>query len=245
MKTAVILSGNVRTWERCRDLIVDALRNYDCDFFVSTYDLQYGYHPCVRQTIGFYDDRLLTDDEIAELFASVSPKGLRIDRHVEYGETVSRSVSPSFPASQHCSLSQFFKIKDGMRLVDEYERLNGFRYDVVVKTRCDLRLSCIPKFDVATSVLIDSGNVYPNDCFFATNRDAADRLIHSCVSHASSPIDTRSMMVVPHGLFLMGLEDIGMRVVASPIIDCVVRQNRSVKYPALDSPFGMPVESIQ
>lgn len=243
MKTAVILTGNIRTWEQSIDAIVAAFVDYDCDFFVSTYDLQYGYHPCVRQSINFFDDRLLTDEEVQRMFSSISPKGLRIDRHADYGAAASSAISSSFSTEQHCSLFQFFKLRDAMQMVESYEILHGFRYDAVAKTRCDLCLSSIPKFDIKSSILIDSGNVYPNDCFFMTNRDAAERIIYSCVHNAISPIDSRAMMVVPHGLFLIAIEGSEMQVITYPVIDHVVRQNRLVKYPMLNSPFTMPTQS--
>jgi hypothetical protein len=48
MKTAIILVGNVRTWEECKENFITTFGG-DVDIFVSTYNKQYAYHPCVHR----------------------------------------------------------------------------------------------------------------------------------------------------------------------------------------------------
>jgi len=68
MKTAVLLVGNVRTWEKCKDNFVEVFGKYNPDIFLATYDTRYGYHPAVRNRIGYYDDEILSRKEIADMF---------------------------------------------------------------------------------------------------------------------------------------------------------------------------------
>jgi hypothetical protein len=66
MKVAVILSGNIRTWERSnlKDFV-----DVDVDYFISTTNKRYNYHPFICSKYGYdsINDEIITNEEIENI----------------------------------------------------------------------------------------------------------------------------------------------------------------------------------
>jgi hypothetical protein len=78
-------------------------------------------------------------------------------------------------------------------------------YDVVIKTRCDLIYNSIDLSNVNDCVIIDKGNVFPNDCVIATTRDNFVKIVDKAIKELYDGDDAClfSLMWYPflHGIY--------------------------------------------
>ena len=239
MRIGVLLVGNVRTIDACASSLKTFLSANSADVFVGTYDLRYGYHPCVSQSTGFISDEILSREQISELLKPLSPIKILVDEHSEYIKKKSSCIGKGFMKHEHASLMQFFKLQDILCQLKQHEVSVGVRYDVLVKTRCDLFYNDSISFELTTknSIAIDEGNVFPNDCTFFGNRDCIESIIDSLVSICRTTDDRSGTATkdIPHGLLSKAVEIVGAIFVELPLIRSVMIWNAEVKYPPLPS----------
>jgi hypothetical protein len=239
MRIGVLLVGNVRTIDACASSLKTFLSANSADVFAGTYDLRYGYHPCVSQSTGFISDEVLSHKQISELLEPLSPIKVLIDEHSEYIKKKSSCIGKGFAKHEHASLMQFFKLQDILCQLKQHEVTMGVRYDILVKTRCDLIYNDLSSFELTTknSIVIDEGNVFPNDCTFFGNRDCMESIIDSLVSICKTTDDRSETATtdIPHGLLSKAVKTVGANFVELPLIRGVMRWNGEVKYPPLPS----------
>jgi len=72
MKTAIIIIGHIRTWIECKDNFIESFGHLNPDVYVSTYDLQYNYHPAQQHWMANALDNHLTYEEINNLFNNIN-----------------------------------------------------------------------------------------------------------------------------------------------------------------------------
>jgi hypothetical protein len=239
MRVGVLLIGNIRTFDQCVDSLRSFLGDLNADVFVGTYDLRYGYHPCVRQSTGFYSDEILSLSKISEILYPISPVEVIVDSHSEYIRRMQPLVGRGFMPDEHASLMQFFKMSDLLNVVEKRERSLGFRYDLLLKTRCDLTYLSEVQIDGVRDgeIVVDSGNVFPNDCVLLGKRDSISTLIQT-MDQICRTVQERggdSTVDIPHGILSSASEEAGLRIVDVPLMRGVVRYNREVSYPPLPS----------
>lgn len=241
MRAAVLLIGNIRTIDVCSTSLKSFLSSMQChvDVFVGTYDLRFGYHPYVSQSTKFISDEILSSDEIRDMLEPLSPQSLIIDNHAEYFKKMSSLVGPGFLPHEYGSLMQYFKMYDIVSDIKDHENTNGFKYDILLKTRCDLTYSRKVPFDIdfQDQIVIDEGNVFPNDCVFGGSRDSMINIIEEMVSLCkNTKVRTNDVTKdIPHGLLNTAARNCDLKFVAMPLIRAVVRWNSEVLYPPLPS----------
>ena len=96
MRIGVLLVGNIRTIDACASSLKTFLSANSADVFVGTYDLRYGYHPCVSQSTGFISDEILSREQISELLKPLSPIKILVDEHSEYIKKKSSCIGKAF-----------------------------------------------------------------------------------------------------------------------------------------------------
>jgi len=110
MNMAIVLVGNIRTWNSCRNNFISVFGRYTPDVFIQTYDRQYAYHPYIQKTLNFYEDTTLDAETIQEMFSGIKVSGLSINSIDSYVDTkVKPFISSKFPDGAHLSLSQYFR----------------------------------------------------------------------------------------------------------------------------------------
>lgn len=223
----------------CNPSLKRFLSGLDADIFVSTYDLRYGYHPCVNQSTGFISDDILSVDEIKEMVEPLSPSQVVVDDHREYFERKSLEVGRGFHGHEYGSLMQFFKMEDAMSSIKDKESFLGFRYDVLIKTRCDLTYVGEAPTDMISenTIVVDGGNVFPNDCVLLGNRTDMERMIAQIASICRTTQDRSDDATrdIPHGILDLAAQREGLKFVETAIMKGVVRWNGEVPYPPLPS----------
>ena len=226
MKTAIILVGNIRTWDECKQSFDETFNHLNPDIYVSTYNLQYDHHPFIKGRIGDFDDCTLTNDQIAQKFNGFNVKGFCIENEVNITEDVKR-MHPSLKDLDIC-YRQYRKFNIGIQMMKHFE--TDGKYDCVIKTRCDMIYDKFQIPDFSNDIIIDSGNVFPNDCILITNRDKMVEISNFMLNEFFNMKYSDSNSNPPHGLLLNAIRDSGLNIIKQKIMNCVVRKGGKREY---------------
>jgi hypothetical protein len=230
MKTAILLIGPIRTWANCKQNFNEIFGHLNPDVYVNTYYSQYEYHPAVRQDTNFYDEVYLNDNQIHKMFNEVNIKNINIDHLNVYSKKCRSKIDAKFLNSIQ-NLYQYFKILDTFQIIYNQEILMGCKYDCIIKTRCDIILNkFVNNLDLNKNILIDDGNLYPNDCLFMTSRDAAVNIINYIISEIKCVTDLTNLDRMPHNLFGNAILKSNLNIITHKWMDHVKRVNKDVKY---------------
>jgi hypothetical protein len=220
MKVAILLVGNVRSWELCKENFKEVFSHLNPDVYISTYDLQYDHHPYIQGVIQDADDSILSNEEIEKMFSDIDVKSLDIECSKDVVNLI--KLHDSF-LQTGSSFSQWRKFQKAMQQLDSV----GEEYDCVIKTRCDIMHNTVDftNIDLSNTIIIDSGNVFPNDCFFATNQESMKNIANFIISELEDPRFSDSHISPPHNLFKNAIVEGGLNVNAQKIMNCVIRKN--------------------
>lgn len=232
MKVAVITIGNVRTWDQCKENFKKTFSFLKPDYFMSTYDLQYNYHPYIKGVISYDEDFILPKKQILESFSDLTPKDVSIEVWNvvnQFIESENKKFDESMKNIDSC-YSQYRKLKLTLQMVKDQEERQGFKYDFIIKTRFDIIHK--PFFPVSDEkeILIDSGNVFPNDCFFMANRDSVFEMSDFMYNEFYKPTKEDSGKNPPHGLLLNAINNSNLKIRSEKIMDHVIRATMIQKY---------------
>lgn len=226
MKTAILFVGTIRTWDSCKENFLQTLGNRDADVFVTTYDLQYAYHPYIRQSLNFHQDYYLDTSAIEQKFEGINLKRIMIDNIDTYvDEHVKPYISAKYPSDAYLSLSQYFKLRDGMQMIRDEEQKTGVEYDCIIKTRSDIIYNQIDDLDISDSVYVDGSGagVFPCDWIFISNRKNAFQLTNFIEEEMKDMKHESSLVDMPHKLFLNGINSTGATLKLLPLVKGLVR----------------------
>lgn len=232
MKIAVVVIGNIRTWEKCKQNFKEIFEPLNPDYFFSTYDIKYNYHPYIKGLTSYNEDTILSDKEINDNFSDFDNKIVQID----YWENVQKIINEenkkfheSMKGIDSC-YSQYRKLKKSLELVEKKELENNFNYDYIIKTRYDIIHNKFNLVTDNTEILIDSGNIFPNDCFFMVNRNDAFLMSNYMYDEFYNPIRTNSNVNPPHGLLHNSIKQQNLSIRKERIMDYVIRATMIQRY---------------
>lgn len=226
MKTAVLLVGNVRTWDQTRSSFESTFGTLTPDIFVSTYANRYGYHPCVQGMLQDHEDPVLAREHIYGLF-----HGMSCTIHIKppFSDDYRAAIHPNFRFIDNC-IGQVYGLVDALRMMREFEQTTNTRYDVVIKTRCDILYN---QFDLTVpdqSIIIDSGNhVFPNDVTYMCSRDNMENIITFMDREIRTPLYLDSHEEAPHRLLLNAIRANNLNIVIRKPMRAVLRKNGLVQ----------------
>jgi hypothetical protein len=230
MKKALLLIGNVRTWEHCKE---NFKKTYgDMDIFISTYDLKYGYHPAVKSTISDYDDEVITKEQLLDWFSDLNLIDLNFECHIDNAVLISEEDAKLHPNLQniHSSFAQYRKLKLATDMVKKYEEDNNFKYDVLIRARFDLMYNSVD-FPVSSDELIcnnisgDPDSEFLGDHFFMCSRDNMIKISEFIYSEFYSPVYDDSHLSPPHGLLRNSIRYNNLRKTPKNIVSYLLRKN--------------------
>lgn len=135
MRTAVVLTGHLRCWEKVfanfKSRIID---QYNPDIFISTWDNEGYWIPGERQNgIGVYEHSPKLD--IQKVYDTYKPKALEVQCWDDYKDYF-RSLAELYPNYLHRPeniLSMFWKIQRGVNLISNFDH-----YNLVIRMRPDI-----------------------------------------------------------------------------------------------------------
>ena len=225
MKTAIIIAGNVRTWEKCKDSFISVFGT-ETDIFVSTYNRQYAYHHWIKQSLNFHEDFDLSKEHMQTMFSGLNLRGCIIDDIDSYVDTnVKPHICNKFPGDAYLSLAQYFKLNDAIDMMKKYEESNGFKYDRVIKTRFDITYNPIDCPNIDDRVYIDGSGagVFPCDWIFIANRRITLSINDFIMGEIRDMKHESSLADMPHKLFLNGIRASAKELQPSPLVNSIIR----------------------
>lgn len=231
MKVAVLLAGNIRTLDLCKQNILDSFKFLSPDYFVSTYNTSHQYHPLVKGAIRFNDEYILADDAIKNKFFDFSPKSFKIDT-IDFAENFYISESKKFNRNMLFNNSshflQFWKIKQGLDLIQQYELENNINYDVIIKTRTDLihkDLSSIDFSNINEKVVVCNGAIELNDQIIISSKTNIISIIDSMLDEFYNFTNNYSKINPPHGLLKYSINKNILKTDIQPLLEYIQREN--------------------
>jgi len=227
MKKALILCGNFRTFDQCL-VNFNSTFSDEVDIFISTYDIRYGYHSFINNKFGYDDDddEYLSDINIKKHLESINYKYLTIekiddiDRYVA-GEKI--KFSNGMKDIDSCFF-QYSKIRRIMNEVIKYENENGFKYEIIMKSRFDIIYNPIDFNINNNNMVVDMGNSFPNDVFFMCKRNGFINTINFMVSEFYNKKVESSDQSPPHQLLYNGIIDSGLGLEQRNIVKQLIRR---------------------
>ena len=236
MRVCVLLNGNTRTINKCIDNIFDTFNFLNPDYFISTYDLKYGYHPYIKSSLNYLEDKYLTDQEILNLYKKINVKGILIEKHCDclnFYEAEKGKFAPEF-LNLESSFLQYTKIRKGIDIIKNYEIMNNFQYDLIIKTRNDIihnKIECnLLTLLNSNTVIVSNKNVFPNDCIIISLRDNFIKIINSMIEEFYIPKYINSNINPPHGLLEAAIINNGINIKTLAIMNYVARIDTNQYY---------------
>jgi len=226
MKTAILVIGHIRTWLECKDNFIDSFQHLNPDVFVSTYDLQYNYHPAQQHWMAGEEDKYLSDEEIRGLFNHINLIGLDIESVqavIDDHERIKSTMHINFRNEAH-TYFQCRKISRGTDLITNAEVSNNRLYDSVIKIRADINHNGFNYTITEQNVIISDGNVFPNDVIIAASRNNFIKISDFLQSEFYNPIYVDSHLMAPHNLFLRAFEHFGLTIEQKYLMNYVMRR---------------------
>lgn len=206
MKIAVLITGNIRTWDQSN--LLDFI-DLEVDYFISTTNKKYNYHPFISNKMGYNDinNELITNDEIKESFKELNYKSLLINDDDTINDINFVENMRNIDSCYH----QFNRIKKSLSYLEKYEKENNFKYDIIVKTRTDLKyFNKLSNFiDTNNNIYTSTGNGDPNDTILITKRDNIFKIIDFMLNEFLYQRDKFSHINPPHGLLLSAINNNG------------------------------------
>lgn len=231
MKVAVLLAGNIRTLDQCKENIINAFKFLKPDYFVSTYDNQLQYHHCVQSSLGIFSDTTLTKNQIIEAYKDFNPKEILIDSQ-NFAQQIYAEKSGNFRVEMLADSSshflQYWKVKRGLNLIKKYENENDIKYDIIIKTRCDLLLKdlSIIDFSKINDQVIVGGINSPvvNDQLIITSNNTMNQIIDYMLNEFYTFTNCKSNQSMPHGLLEGAIDNTNLELKKYDISDCLLRE---------------------
>jgi len=226
MKTAIVITGNIRTWNECKDNFIKSFGHLNADIFASTYDLQYEYHPAQKRWMGGSPDVYLSFEEITNMLDGINLIGLDYEKINDARNDYHQFKSKLHPVFQNDSGNyfQYRKLKRVVDMVTLNETKNQIKYDNIIKLRFDIHYN-IFNYDITQNiVIISTGETYPNDVMFATTRDNFIKLTEFYINEIQTPIYSDSHLHPPHNLFLRGFNYCNLNIHEENITEYIVRK---------------------
>ena len=223
-KKAILLIGNVRTWDECKESFKREFGG-EYDIFISTYDAKYNYHPWVRKQLNFQDheEEILDKDIVKYMFEDIGNVRdiiIETNSEVDKNNSLDETRFDSKMKDILTCYSQARKLEQCVDSMIRYENINGFKYETVIKTRFDLLYNKVElNYIKDNEIVIDSNNVYPNDWLFATNRNNMVNISKFLTNEFYEPKYEDSNETPPHQLLLNSFKNINLNVIKKNLVE--------------------------
>lgn len=173
MRVALCISGQMRTYKECFDLLnKNILQTLSPDIFIHTWEGSGISHKEKKDT----EEGIVTFDDLKNLY---NPKDIVIENFEssfleEYkGVKVPEVLKKKEPSNYKGSIPLFYKMYECNKLKKEYEKKHKFKYDVVIKLRPDLMI-----LDKMALNSIDSDKLYFSDYAINQHHQISDKFAY-------------------------------------------------------------------
>lgn len=197
MKSALIITGNLRTFENCIQSYELLINKFDCDVFICMSNIQFDIHPYQKQILNFYNDNTLT----LEIINNILKTSKNLSQHVknvilldknEEDTIIMENFLHKFDRKKDWIgidiFKQYYKIKLCADYIKEYELINNIKYDYIIKSRFDLNIdiNSLPSYPLNNNTFysVNYGEKEINDTTFIVNNiNTLDCILNNIIKH--------------------------------------------------------------
>lgn len=228
MKTAFLLTGHYRTLDQCRDTIIKEFSKFNPDYFINTYSTRYNYHPCVANSINFYNETIISDEDLSIIdFKGVLKDDLTLANSVFSTEFPKFHPSMKFSSNSH--FLQAWKLFRGVQFISQFEETYNLKYDRLIVARTDILpcdLSDLNFDDIESNVyLTKSSFEKANDHIMISSKDNIIKVIEFMVSEFYKFRCDDSNLHIPHILLDNAIKMNNLVRIDYPILEYILRAN--------------------
>jgi len=230
MKTALILNGNYRTFDKCYPKFLEKFKHLSPDYFINTYDARYMYHSVIRNRSNFYGEESVNIDK----FSGVDYKGILIDSYSEmvktFNEKILPLIHPAMVLENGSSYLQLVKWKKGLAMITKYEVENNFTYDSIILSRFDVIPNSIEHLNLngldKKVIMNYGGDGMANDQILITTKKNLMLIIDFMISEFHNYKIPSSRNTVPHTLLKNSIIHNGIiHEEHHKLLHCILREN--------------------
>jgi len=157
MKTALIITGNLRSFEKCYENFEQLINKFDCDIFICMSNIQFDLHPYIKHELKFYSDCILSDElinsklNICKNINNKIKKIIVLDKIEEDNDFINNYLH-NFDNKKEWKgidiFKQYKKIKRCVDYIKDYEYNNDIKYNYIIKSRfdIDININSLPLF---------------------------------------------------------------------------------------------------
>lgn len=140
-KVAVCICGFVRNYEKYYQSLFEHLinfnkTNFEFDFFISTWIQRNSKNTRSYEKRGIID---LSDVDITSIKTIFNPKSILVENFND--DLFSKYKNYGGQNNYKSIFSQFYKVKQVSTLLDDYIKSSGITYELVIRTRFDLKFT--------------------------------------------------------------------------------------------------------
>lgn len=201
---ALLLIGNIRTFESCIHSFENICKKFNPDIFICMSNRANDLHPFIQDQYNYYSDVTMTSDQINNkfdtfpFFSSKIKKLIILDKEEE-NLIISNNYLHLFNSNKTWIgldiFKQFYKLLHGIELIEKYEQLNNIKYDYIIKSRFDVNI------DINTFPI----NKINNDDLFVPNSSIEEPCDHIFITNNLSIL--KSICVGVKELFMSDTND--------------------------------------
>jgi protein YibB len=147
MKSALLLTGNLRTFYNCLETFTNIIIKFNPDIYIILSANQFEYHPYQRNKLKLDFENDIDKHNVFLLFDLI-PNFIINIKHFEIKPTVTNVLNDHDSNLGIDLYNQYLKFNNGMKVIIDFEEKNNLKYDYIIKTRFDLNvdIESMPKF---------------------------------------------------------------------------------------------------
>jgi hypothetical protein len=174
MKSALIIVGNIRTFENCCKSFETLISHFNCDIFISVSNSLLELHPYNKKVYNVKYECTLTKEMVYEKLNICKNfveniKYMNFLEKNENDENICDNFVKKFDTKKKWVgsdiFNQYYKFKICLNAMEEYEKENNFKYNYIIKTRFDLlfNVETFPLYPLNNKFIYSDKNSLPNE----------------------------------------------------------------------------------
>jgi hypothetical protein len=177
-------------------------------------------------------DRILSYDDIISMFENINVIDFDIEKlenSMNDYELIRNNLDANF-VNEINSFLQYRKLGRAIQLFIKNEKKKSFKYDIVLKLRTDIHHNKFEHPINSNTIVVSSGNVFPNDVLLATTRDKFLEIYNFIKSEFYNQSYKDSHLKAPHNLILCACRNCGLDIYQTDLMKYVVRKTGKQYY---------------
>jgi hypothetical protein len=156
MKSALIINGNLRSFEKCYECFERLIEKLDCDIFICISNIKFDLHPYQKNANHFYSDSTLSLEQITSTLNICKNMNNKIKKvclvdKIEEDNKINNFLHKFDNKKDWMGIDifkQYYKLNKCVKHIKKYEIENNFKYNYIVKLRFDINVdvNSLPSF---------------------------------------------------------------------------------------------------